>query len=122
LASEIEAVLAEHPAAEWLDTLGAAGVPCAPVNDVAAVVEDAQVVFRRMVVTLAGGAIPGLRTAGNPIKVRGVADPVVRRGAPDLDGDRAAIVGQLEATAKRRDDPAGSRPTRHHLKKDKGNA
>lgn len=96
LESEIEATLSARPATEWLELLGAAGVPCAPVNDVAAVVEDAQVLFRRMVVTLAGGAIPGLKTAGNPIKLSGVDDPAVRVGAPELDGDRATILGQLD--------------------------
>ena len=95
LTSVLEAALVSRPAAEWLAVLEAAQVPCSPVNDVAAVMADPQVAARHMVVSLADGSLPGLKVAGNPVKLGGVADPVVRPGAPALDGDRAAIVGLL---------------------------
>jgi CoA:oxalate CoA-transferase len=93
----LEAVLAGRPAGDWLAVLEAARVPCAPINDVAAVLADPQVAARRMVVSLDDAVLPGLRVAGNPIKLSGVADPEVRRGAPALDADHDAIVAELAA-------------------------
>jgi CoA:oxalate CoA-transferase len=91
----IEAALAPRPAGEWLAILEAGRVPCAPINDVAAVLADPQVLARRMVVTLDGPSLPGLQVAGNPVKLSGVPDPTVRRGAPALDADRQAILAEL---------------------------
>ena len=95
LSAAIESALASREANEWLDLLAAAHVPCSPINDVAAVMADPQVAARRMVITLDDTTLPGLRVAGNPIKLSGVADPLVRPGAPELDGDRATIVDRL---------------------------
>ena len=95
LSAVLEKALVARPASEWLDVLTAAGVPCSPINDVAAVMADPQVAARNMVVTLAGGSVPGLRVAGNPIKLSGVADPASRSGAPALDADRATILDWL---------------------------
>lgn len=95
LEEALQAALAARGADEWMDVLGAAGVPCSPINDVAAVLADPQVAARNMVITLAGGELPGLRVAGNPIKLTGVADPTRRPGAPALDADRAAILEEL---------------------------
>jgi CoA:oxalate CoA-transferase len=39
--------------------------------------------------------MPGLKLAGNPIKVSGFPDPTTRGRAPDLDADRDRIVGEL---------------------------
>jgi CoA:oxalate CoA-transferase len=95
LEAALEAVLASRPASEWLGLLEAAQVPCSPINDVAAVLADPQVAARRMVVTLDDPLLAGLRVAGNPIKLSGVADPAVRPGAPVLDADRQAILAGL---------------------------
>src|SRR3954454_7180699 len=51
LHSEMESALAAHCAKEWLTLLEAEGVPCAPINDVAAVIADPQVLARNMIVT-----------------------------------------------------------------------
>jgi CoA:oxalate CoA-transferase len=95
LEAQIEAALAGRSGEEWLGVLTAAQVPCSPINDVAAVLADPQVAARTMVVTLDDPALPGLRVAGNPIKLSGVADPAVRPRAPALDGDGAAIRAEL---------------------------
>jgi Uma2 family endonuclease len=115
LESVLEAALAARPAEEWLVVLGGAGVPCAPINDVAAVLADPQVGARHMVVRLAGGAVPGLKVAGNPIKLSGVADPVVRPGAPALDGDRRAILSQLANDDHAHHDGLAREPVRHRF-------
>ena len=94
LARQLEAALASHGSAFWLEQLGAAGVPCGPVNDIAQLVVDPQVAARNMLVAVAGTA---LRVAGNPIKLSGFADPVLRAGAPALDEGRVRILAELEA-------------------------
>ncbi len=92
----LETALAARRAEQWLPILTDAQVPCSPINDVAAVLADPQVAARRMVVTLDNGALPGLRVAGNPIKLSGVSDPEMRRGAPALDADRETILAELD--------------------------
>jgi CoA:oxalate CoA-transferase len=91
----LEAELARADTAEWLDRLLAAGVPCGPLQDVKQVLADPQVAARNMVVS---AELPGsgrLAMAGNPIKLSGVADPALRKAAPALDADRAAILAEL---------------------------
>jgi hypothetical protein len=86
LARQLEAALASHGSAFWLEKLGAAGVPCGPVNDIAQVAADPQVAARNMLVAVAGTA---LRVAGNPVKLSGFEIPRcaparrARRGAWD---------------------------------------
>jgi CoA:oxalate CoA-transferase len=100
LSDRLEAALALRPADDWIERLLEAGVPCGPLNDVAAVVADPQVAARNMVVTapLEGGG--RLEMAGNPVKISGFVDPPTRNGAPALDADRTAIVAELESEAE----------------------
>jgi CoA:oxalate CoA-transferase len=99
LAAAIEEALAARSAAEWLDVLDEAGIPCGPINTVADAVRNPQVVARDMIVDIADPAIGTLRVAGNPIKLSGIAEPRVRRAPPDLDADRDAILGWLRQRA-----------------------
>jgi len=95
LTREIEAALAARPVDDWLARLERAGIPCGPINDIAAALSDPQVRARNMLVE---GALPGggrLAMAGNPIKMSGVPDPAERPAAPALDADRAAILAEL---------------------------
>jgi CoA:oxalate CoA-transferase len=96
LSALLEAALAARTAADWIERLLAAGVPCGPLNDVAAVIADPQVAARNMVVTAPQGAGGRLEMAGNPVKISGFADPPTRDAAPALDADRTAIVAELE--------------------------
>ena len=88
----LEEALAGRGAGEWSAALLAAGVPCGPVQDVAQVIADPQVAARNMIVRERGG---GLRLAGNPIKLSGLADPPTRDPAPELDADRAGLLAEL---------------------------
>jgi len=97
LKREVEAALAANDTAVWLGALGAAGVPCGPIQDVAQVLADPQVAARNMVVTSADGGAQSPMMAGNPIKLSGHPDPATRPPAPDLDADRASILEELEA-------------------------
>jgi CoA:oxalate CoA-transferase len=87
----LEAVLRTAPAAKWIETLEAAGVPCAPINTVADAVEHPQVQARAMIVQ--AGA---LRMAGNPIKLSAFPDVPTRRPAPELDADGERIRRELK--------------------------
>jgi len=100
LSREMEEVLAARPVADWLERLAAAGIPCGPINDIAAALSEPQVVARNMLVE---SMLPGggrLRMAGNPIKLSGIADPATRPPAPLLDADREAILGALGQDAR----------------------
>ena len=86
LAGEIEEALSAGAAAEWLERLLEAGIPCGPINDIEAVVTDAGVRARNMIV---GVELPDgstLEMAGNPVKLSRHEDPATRRPAPDLGG------------------------------------
>ena len=48
-----------------------------------------------MLVTVEDKAAGTLRLAGNPLKFSAFPDPPTRDPAPDLDGDRAAILAEL---------------------------
>jgi CoA:oxalate CoA-transferase len=96
LATEVEQAFAARPAADWLELLERAGVPCGPVNSVAEAVRHPQAAARDMVVEIPDPAIGSLWVAGNPIKLDGVPEPRFRRPPPALDGDRAAILEWLE--------------------------
>jgi len=95
LEAELVALLRARPAAEWLQILGDAGVPCAPVNTVADAVRMPQVAARNMVVEIDDPKIGKLGVAGNPIKLSDVPERESRRPPPELDADRAAILARL---------------------------
>jgi CoA:oxalate CoA-transferase len=95
LHADMETALAARTAREWLPLLEAAGIPCGPLNTVADVMADPQVAHRNMIVTANDPDIGPLRMQGNPIKLSAYDDPKTRAPAPDLDGDRAAILKEL---------------------------
>jgi CoA:oxalate CoA-transferase len=95
LHDELERALAARTSAEWLDALEAAGIPCGPLNDVAAVVADPHVQARHMIVDIADPRVQPLRAPGNPIKLSGFDDLTVRAPAPDLDEHRTALLDEL---------------------------
>lgn len=96
LKTEIENALANKTAAEWLQVLQDAGVPCAPINDVAQVVDDAQVKARNMIIESRDTAGNRTLMAGNPIKLSDFDDPTARAAAPKLDQHREEILRMLK--------------------------
>ncbi len=95
LRAELEAALRRKPGAEWLRRLEAAEIPCGPIQDVAQVLADPQVIARNMVVTVQDNEVGALQMAGNPIKFSDFADPAARGPVPDLDGNRETILHEL---------------------------
>ena len=92
---EIETALATRNSKDWLERLEAVGVPHAPINTVADVMVDPQVLARNMVVTALDPDLGPIRMQGNPVKLSAFDDPPTRKAAPELDGDRAAILEWL---------------------------
>jgi CoA:oxalate CoA-transferase len=97
LKAAVEVALAKGNCADWLARLDAAGVPCGPLNNVEQALDDPQVRFRNMVVSMQDDAAGELKMAGNPMKFSGFADPATRGRAPDLDADRQHILAELDA-------------------------
>ena len=94
LKREIELRLATQPAAHWLELLQRAGVPCAPLSDVAGVMANPQLAERGMLVELQQGNAR-VKVAGNPVKILGSAAGAFQP-APTLDQHRAAILAELQ--------------------------
>ena len=83
---ELESVLKTQTAEHWLKVIHEAGVPVAPLLNVAEAFQHPQVKSRNMLIEAGGVRMPG-----NPVKVSGYGDPPVRIGAPDLNQQGAAI-------------------------------
>jgi len=87
LEAELEAIFIQRPVAEWLARLTAEDVPCGPVNDYRALVQDgdlpAQVAANDYIVTVDHPNLRRIRTAGLPIHLSDTpAGPV--QPAPEL--------------------------------------
>lgn len=95
LHEEMEVALSARPSSEWLAMLDAAGVPSGPLNNVAQVMEDPQVLHRNMIVTSLDPELGPIRMQGNPVKLSAHEDPKTRPAAPELDQHRAAILKEL---------------------------
>lgn len=82
----IEAHFVRRSSADWTGLLDAAGVPCAPVQNVAAMVEHAQTQAMGILQPAAGSSIA---LTGLPVSFDGVR-PAPRHGAPALDNCESA--------------------------------
>lgn len=94
----IDAALAERllarPRHDWLPLLRAADIPCAPVQDLAEVLTDPQVLARNMVVDVPHPGGRRTRQPGNPIKLSSTHEDTF--AAPPLLGqDNAAVYRDL---------------------------
>jgi crotonobetainyl-CoA:carnitine CoA-transferase CaiB-like acyl-CoA transferase len=81
--AQLEELFSERPAAEWLDRLQEAGVPCTPVNDVEDVVNDPHVEARNMVEEVEHPDGDELKLPGIPVNFSEV-DADIRLAPPKL--------------------------------------
>lgn len=95
----LENALSRQSCRVWLVSLAKAGVPCGPMNDVAAVIADPHVQARQMLpeMTMRGGRL--IRVAGNPVRFSGDPPPAYRP-APTLDENRAALWKEFSLPGK----------------------
>jgi len=91
LKDELEAALKKRSTEDWLRILENADIPCAPINNIAQVLNDPQVLARNMVVESVDDTFGRLQMPGNPIKMSAFPDPKERRPAPELNADRKRI-------------------------------
>jgi formyl-CoA transferase len=93
LVQELQAGLAQHDAQHWLQRLSAAGIPCAAVNTLDAVLASAQARSRELCRSLPhplAGAVP---TLSNPLRLS-ATPPRYERAPPLLGADTAAVLGE----------------------------
>jgi CoA:oxalate CoA-transferase len=95
MAAEMEKALAAKPSKEWLAALEAEGVPSGPINTVADVMADPQVLSRNMIVETLDPDLGPIKMQGNPVKLSAHEDSKTRAAAPDLDADREAILKEF---------------------------
>ena len=75
---------------EWVAALEAAEVPCGPINDLARVFEDAQVIARGMKIEVEHATAGAIPLVANPIRLS--ASPVAYRRAPPTLGQHLSLI------------------------------
>ena len=90
----IEEALAPRAVADWLAHLKQHGIPTGPMNDVAAVMRDPQVLARGSLLTMALPSGDPFMAAAHPVRFAGES-PAPAQPAPRLDEHRSALLREL---------------------------
>ena len=85
--------LRSQASAHWLEKLGAAGVPCGPVNTVSEALRDPQIEDRGMIVETAHPRFGKVRQIASPVKVG--ASKKEHRRAPQLNEDFDYVLNEV---------------------------
>jgi glutaryl-CoA transferase len=81
----VEQIVRQRRRAEWIERLEAAGVPCAPINNVAEALSNPQIEARGLRIDMAHTSGATAKLVGSPMKLS--ATPVSYRLAPPLLGE-----------------------------------
>ncbi|HZY59969.1 MAG TPA: CoA transferase [Candidatus Binataceae bacterium] len=96
--AQLDPLLREHfitePRSHWLKLLGDAGVPCAPVSNVAEVARNPQLLERNMILGAEHPTYDGLLVPGSPLKSAGHDSPPSTR-APALGEHTDSVLQDL---------------------------
>jgi crotonobetainyl-CoA:carnitine CoA-transferase CaiB-like acyl-CoA transferase len=91
----LDAVFQRRTVGDWLELLGAAAVPCGPVNDVDQALRDEQTAARELIVTTEHPRLGTVRQIASPVRVGD--DAVEHRRAPLLGEDTDAVLRDVLA-------------------------
>jgi crotonobetainyl-CoA:carnitine CoA-transferase CaiB-like acyl-CoA transferase len=105
LLDALDAIFATRRTAEWVDVLTAAGVPCAPVNDVAGALAEEQVAARGGLVEIDHPVLGLIRQIRSPFRFEGVELPAAR--GPFRGEDTASVLRDLCGYSDSRIDELG---------------
>ncbi|MGY0194380.1 CaiB/BaiF CoA transferase family protein [Leptothrix sp. BB-4] len=100
LIAELESMMRQRSRSDWIATLEAIGVPCGPINDLADVFADPQVIARQMRLDLPHPTAGQVSVPASALKLS--ATPVSYRSAPPLLGQHTEevlkeLAGQSDA-------------------------
>ena len=94
LVETLQRTFEARESAHWLEALEREGVPAGPINDMAQVYADPQVIARDMVVELDHPAAGRIRNIGIPVKLS-ETPASVRRPPPTLGQHTAEVLAEL---------------------------
>jgi len=92
-------IFVRRDAAEWIEVLGRAGIPCGPINFIDETVADPQVMARGVVVELEHPAIGIVKSIANPVR-SSVSQVAYRRYPPQLGEHTEEILLHLGKTGE----------------------
>lgn len=93
LEERLNARFVGHPREHWLPQLIAAGVPAAPIRDIADVVADPHLASRSMWHEMRDGDVETFLTAGSPLRMNGQTPPLSDR-VPELGEHTQAVLDE----------------------------
>ncbi|PON19340.1 CoA transferase [Candidatus Entotheonella serta] len=93
LLDQLESIFRTQPSSHWLTCLQQAGIPCAPVNDVADALQDPHTEARQMLVDVPHPHFGTVRQLASPVRVGD--HPVPHRRAPRRHKDANTILTEL---------------------------
>jgi len=94
LVPQVAAVMREKTSSDWLAALNARGIPCGPINDIAAVFDDPQVRSRGLQLELAHPLAGKVASVANPIRLSESAIDH-ERAPPQLGQDTAEVLQRV---------------------------
>lgn len=93
LLAELEEIFGQRTVDEWLSVLYPASIPCGPINDVAAALEEEHTAARNLVVTTEHPRYGTVKQLASPVRV-GSETPVYRR-APQRNEDFDHVLREI---------------------------
>jgi crotonobetainyl-CoA:carnitine CoA-transferase CaiB-like acyl-CoA transferase len=91
--ARLQGVLAGNTSAAWIAALTAAGVPCGPINDVAAALAEPQTLARELVVETDHATFGHARWIASPVRIG--STPAAHRRAPQLGEHTESILREV---------------------------
>ncbi len=92
----IEDILKNNNSSYWIKKLEKDGIPVGKVNNIKEAINLEQIKSRNMIVNIKEKGVTKLQVAGNPIKISGFKDTIIRKEAPDLDFDKDKILREFK--------------------------